>query len=235
MKPDSVARMMGRATAISVVAMLQFALSVTLSLQCYPGNFEFTQQYLSELGCSAPSQDQTFFLQAWIFNLSLMLLGAGLTFFFVTLTLVTKDGKTELPVCGACGTCAAVSLFLVGAIPMDVSPRLHVMAMCSWLFFMLPMSVGWMAWVREWYPAAGIWRLINSCLVVAILAYVPVSMFGHGTMWQKVVVLVAFVWLLLLCGQIVFVFRTGRVFEFQMYRFQKLHKELLARDRKRNR
>lgn len=80
-----------------------------------------------------------------------------------------------------------------------------------------------------------LWSLINCCLVVAILAYVPVSMFGHGTMWQKVVVLVAFVWLLLLCGQIIFVFRTGRVFEFQMYRFQKLHKELLARDRKRNR
>jgi hypothetical membrane protein len=226
---------MGRATAISVVAILQFALSVTLSVQCYPGKFEFTRQYLSELGCCTPLLGREFFPQAWIFNLSLMLLGAGLAYFFVTMTFVTKDGKTELPVCGACGTCASISLFLVGVIPMDLSESLHVMAMCSWLFFMLPMSIGWMAWVREWYATVVAWRLINRCLVVAILAYAPVAMFGHATMWQKVVVLVAFAWLLLVCGQIIFVFRTGRVFEFQMYRFHKLHQELAARDRNRNR
>lgn len=116
---------------------------------------------------------------------------------------------------------------------MDVSEGFHVLAMCSWLFFMLPMSAGWMAWVREWYPAAVTWRLINSCLVVTIMAYAPVSLFGLATVWQKVVVLVAFAWLLLLCGQIIFVIWNGRAFEFQMNRFHKLHHELAARDRKR--
>ncbi len=164
-----------------------------------------------------------------MFNVSLATLGAGLAFFFASLTLATKDGKTELSVCGVCGTLASLSLVLIAAIPMDLHEGLHLLAMFSWLLLMVPMSAAWMCWLAEWYPQSVIWPIVNKSLMYGLLIYLPAAMTGFGASWQKSVILLAFVWLQLLCVQLVAVLWNDRAFELQMNRMSKLGKELSAR------
>jgi hypothetical protein len=217
-----------RGIAVCLATAAQFVVGVLLAVWSYPGQYSFTRQFLSELGCSTAQAGQTISLHAWIFNLSLAMFGAGLAFFFASLTLATKDGKTELPVMGICGTLASVSLVLVAAIPMDVHEGLHLLAMFSWLFLMVPMSAAWMCWLSEWHAESVVWPMINKGLIYALVLYVPATVVGFGPSWQKSLILFAFVWLFLLCGQLIAVVRKQRLDQLQKYKRSRLADELSA-------
>ena len=199
MNRNSATRSMEAATWVSIIAMLQFALAVTLSVLCYSGKFQFTRQYLSELGCGGD-------FRALVFNLSLFTLGCGLAWFFGIFARHTHHGNARLPIVGVCGTMASLSLAAVGAIPMDFHEPLHVLAMISWLFFMLPMSAAWISWLT-WQRYSIGWMLLNKLFVFAIALYLPASMIGLAPMWQKVVVLVSLLWMSTLCAEIVVILR----------------------------
>ena len=199
MNKDSVAQSMKTATWVSIIAMSQFALSLSISVFCYSGKFQFTQQYLSELGCGGD-------FHAWVFNLSLFALGCGLAWFFGTFARHTHRGNARLPIVGVCGAMASLSLAGVGAIPMDFFEPLHVLAMVSWLFFMLPMSAAWISWLT-WQRYSIGWMLLNKLFVFAIAFYLPASIIGLAPMWQKVVVLVSLLWMSTLCVEIVVILR----------------------------
>ena len=199
MNRNSATRSMEAATWVAVIAMLQFALGVMISVICYPGKFQFTRQYLSELGCGGE-------FHALVFNLSLFTLGCGLVWFFGIFARHTHRGNARLPIVGVCGTMASLSLAGVGAIPMDFHEPLHVLAMLSWLFFMLPMSAAWISWLT-WQRYSIGWMLLNKLFVCAIAFYLPASIIGLAPMWQKIVVLVSLLWMITLCTEIVVILK----------------------------
>ena len=211
---------MRRATTIAVIAMVQFAMCLPLSVLCYPGRYRFSRQYLSELGCGGG-------LHAWLFNLSLFSTGCGLAWFFAILTRHTFRGNPRLPIVGVCGTLASLSLAGVGAIPMDVQEPLHVAAMLSWLLLMLPMSAAWISWLT-WQRYSIGWMILNKSLGLAIGIYLPAFVFGYAAMWQKVVVLVSFLWMTILWAEIIVIIWKNGLPRLQRREISEINRERSA-------
>lgn len=219
---------------IAAFGLAQFAVCLPGSIALYPGPYSLFSQFLSELGCAVVQDHATYYFHAWLFNLTVFCLGLCLAWFFICLTIYTSRGKTVLPVVGVCGAMASMSLACIGGIPMSLNLQFHVLAMCSWLFFMLPMSIAWFAWLAAWNKDHPYWILLHKALICAVCIYFPAGIIGHAQLWQKIVVMSSFLWMTGICLEILFICWRGEFSKLMKHELSPLSRELAQRHLERN-
>ncbi len=181
-------RKLQRILRVAELAIVQFVAGVLIAIGVQGNRYQPQKDFLSILGTGQHPAP-------WIFNGTIIILGAALMWFFVSLAGLASRGRFGLLSCCGWGISSAAALMVVGLCPWDRWPFLHTLAFLGWILFLIPMSEAWWCWACEWYSSSFRCWLLNKLVLVVAVAYFPLGMLGLGPLWQKVVVFTSYFWL----------------------------------------
>ena len=178
------------AVVIVFAGLLQFVICLLIAVSDFPGEYSFGHHFLSDLGRSKhPS--------APFFNNSVIVLGLCLIVFFSN-AFRAADSRTFT----VSGILSALGLIGIGLTPLDLYFLGHHLFLVLWLGPMLVMVVFSMTLFGKRYASLG--AVIGSALIYLIVRYIASAGSHDAPFYQKIVVVMAFVWLAVICYHSVF-------------------------------
>ena len=206
-----------------LISLAQFLVGFVVAIALYPGEYRMSTNYISELGCAGRNGA----IHAWIFNLSLAIFAVCVCYYFSSIVRATTEGPIELLVISGCGFLSSISVLFIAALPWNVFPHLHNIAMCFWLIWLLPAVSIWIEWRQSATPLVPGDRQASFAMGKSLRSLVflfPIAgAFGAGPAMQKVIVLMCLSWLIVFSLHLKHAIRQGLV-----------HRGLGGRKRKKN-
>lgn len=175
--------------ASSILGVLQFLIVVMISTSRIEGHFVSDEGYfLSDLGRRAAPL-------GWLFNASLMVMGAMVVPLFVMFIVVDARQSLILRIAAAFGILSCLGLICLGLFPVDRAYVMHMLSMALWVFPMLYAVIAfYITVVRSVY--VGKWFVgINLLMAVLMLVVFLRSGATDLKIIQRMLVVSGTVWL----------------------------------------
>jgi hypothetical protein len=187
------------AILFAFLGLAQFVQGISRAVEAYPAKYDWSGQFLSELGMTRTWSGESNMAGSLLFTRSMVGLGLLLIPFFSSLRRVESDSPYRDLASAWCGCVSACGLIGLGLTPLDKMMTLHNGFLAVWLF---PLVVAML--VR--LPQA--WRSIPS-LALSLLLTMTIAVFAlsmgmrSAPLVQKAVIVLSALWLLDVVWQVV--------------------------------
>lgn len=180
--------------------LVQFVICVAISMQLFHANgspYQFSHHFLSDLG-------RTTSPVCGLFNGSVFVLGMAVTAFFVLGGCELDEDEAVdsvflAPLIRWSGAISGCGLLGIGLTPYDRLGGAHNLALGMWLAPMLVLLACYVV-VGPSTPAGIVARRVAGCALLAICGYVGADFRSGYVVMQKVTVIAAVLWFLLIAN-----------------------------------
>jgi hypothetical membrane protein len=176
---------------IAALGILQFLGAVIYTARVYPGGYEITEYFLSDLGRMRTPAGLDNSFCARVFNWSVILLGISLLPSFAVMAAWPVEGQL---VPGISGLVSCLGLMGIGATPYDVHLSEHLLALAVWFFSTLLLVISFFraADLSRW--ASILLGVVTSCIVAAAWKYGAAQQHSDRVVYQKILVATCVGW-----------------------------------------
>lgn len=204
--------------AIALIGIAQFLFCVSQAMEHYPGGnilsatdggYDWQRNWLSDLGRTQSWSKQPNRTSALYFNRSIIVLGATLFVFFLSLGRSAEDWDLSTLALQIGGGISCAGLVILGFTPFDTHHIEHLAGLSLWI---LPIPALAILFANQCFKTAGLMGWIGgiiafSIALILVLAIVAYGMAGHATgyvVMQKIVVGISIVWFGMVCLRVLF-------------------------------
>ncbi len=201
------------AVAIAVMGILQFAIAIPLAMEEYPGGtitdrnsigYSWSENWISDLGRESALNGQPNGLSSRIFRFSMVTLGSSLLVFFILSHRANCETTLTTFIASTSGIVTAIGLIGIGMTPMDKYLGMHEFMNFHW-FTPLIGLIGAFSYqaIRSGWITAVVFTVASLILFVAMI-YCSLASLASAMTAQKVFVITALLWLVLLIARVGF-------------------------------
>ena len=179
---------------VALCGIAQFVYALVHAVRAFPGGYQVTEHFLSDLGRTVTANGQDNAVSAALFNHSVIWLGLLLIPFFAAMPSVLENGRFLVRVSGVLSACGLIG---IGLTPYDVHLAAHTIALGCWIAPMLVAVVAFFASAELSGKLRTALFLGTTAVVLSVCAFTLSESHRSHVVCQKILAVLAAIWLLL--------------------------------------